>query len=106
MKPEYRLPLLWPGAITVPLGLFLYGWTAQYKVHWIVPILGTALLGAGVSFPQRRDLYREDQVSVHSWDVARSTFLGLLAFSGITETVFDVFADDRGFHANRHVLLV
>ncbi len=34
MKPEYRLPLLWPGAIMVPLGLFLYGWTAQYKVCW------------------------------------------------------------------------
>lgn len=48
MKPEYRLPLLWPGAIAVPLGLFLYGWTAQYKVHWIVPILGTTLLGAGM----------------------------------------------------------
>ncbi|KAJ9603306.1 hypothetical protein H2200_012084 [Cladophialophora chaetospira] len=48
MKPEYRLPLLWPGAIMVPVGLILYGWTAQYKVHWIVPILGTTLLGAGM----------------------------------------------------------
>ena len=48
MKPEYRLPLLWPGAIMVPIGLLLYGWTAQYRVHWIVPILGTALLGAGM----------------------------------------------------------
>jgi MFS family permease len=49
MKPEYRLPLLWPGAIIVPLGLILYGWTAQYKVHWIVPILGTLMLGAGMT---------------------------------------------------------
>ncbi|OAL30037.1 hypothetical protein AYO20_08941 [Fonsecaea nubica] len=48
MKPEYRLPLLWPGAVTIPAGLFLYGWTAQYKVHWIVPIIGTVLLGAGM----------------------------------------------------------
>lgn len=49
MKPEYRLPLLYPGAIMTPLGLFLYGWSAQYKVHWIVPILGTLLLGAGMT---------------------------------------------------------
>ncbi|KIX95020.1 uncharacterized protein Z520_09330 [Fonsecaea multimorphosa CBS 102226] len=48
MKPEYRLPLLWPGAIAVPVGLFLYGWSAQYHVHWIVPILGTVLLGLGM----------------------------------------------------------
>jgi hypothetical protein len=45
MKPEYRLPLLWPGAIGVPAGLILYGWTAQYRVQWMVPILGTVLLG-------------------------------------------------------------
>lgn len=48
MKPEYRLPLLWPGAFMIPLGLFLYGWSAQYLVHWIVPIIGTTLLGIGM----------------------------------------------------------
>ena len=49
MKPEYRLPLLWPGAIVTPAGLLLYGWSAQYKVHWIVPILGTMGIGAGMT---------------------------------------------------------
>ncbi|KIW27664.1 uncharacterized protein PV07_07387 [Cladophialophora immunda] len=49
MKPEYRLPLLWPGAVAVPVGLFLYGWSAQYKVHWMVPILGTFMLGVGMT---------------------------------------------------------
>jgi len=48
MKPEYRLPLLWPGAISIPFGLFLYGWSAYYLVHWIVPIIGTGLLGFGM----------------------------------------------------------
>ncbi|KAI1174851.1 bicyclomycin resistance protein [Nemania sp. FL0916] len=47
MKPEYRLPLLPAGAILIPIGLFIYGWTAQYKVHWIVPIIGTAFGGVG-----------------------------------------------------------
>ena len=48
MKPEYRLgPLMW-GGVLMPAGLFLYGWTAEYQVHWIVPILGTVLVGAAM----------------------------------------------------------
>jgi multidrug resistance protein len=47
MKPEYRLPLLPVGAVFIPIGLFIYGWTAQYKVHWIVPIIGTGFGGVG-----------------------------------------------------------
>ncbi|KAL2406937.1 MFS-type transporter penM, partial [Exophiala dermatitidis] len=50
LKPEYRLPLLWPGAVALPVGLILYGWTAQYKVHWIVPIIATTLLGGAITF--------------------------------------------------------
>jgi hypothetical protein len=45
-KPEYRLPLLFVGALLAPIGLFLYGWGAEEKVHWIVPIIGSAFLGA------------------------------------------------------------
>ncbi|KAF7553939.1 hypothetical protein G7Z17_g3263 [Cylindrodendrum hubeiense] len=47
MKPEYRLPPLRIGAILLPAGLFIYGWTAEYKVHWIAPIIGTAVIGVG-----------------------------------------------------------
>jgi len=31
--PEHRIPLTLPGAIIAPLGLFIYGWTAQYRAH-------------------------------------------------------------------------
>ncbi|KAI1383930.1 bicyclomycin resistance protein [Hypoxylon trugodes] len=47
IKPEYRLPLLPAGAILIPAGLFIYGWTASYGVHWIAPIIGTAIVGLG-----------------------------------------------------------
>ncbi|KAF4837115.1 Efflux pump radE [Colletotrichum tropicale] len=47
-KPEFRLPTLVIGAVFVPVGLFWYGWSAEYKAHWIVPIMGTALLGIGI----------------------------------------------------------
>ncbi|KAM0335120.1 hypothetical protein ACHAQA_000158 [Verticillium albo-atrum] len=33
-QPEFRLPLMIPGAAVAPLGLFVYGWTAQNLVHW------------------------------------------------------------------------
>lgn len=49
-KPELRLILMkWFAPIT-PLGCFLYGWSAYYKAHWIVPILGTFIIGLGALF--------------------------------------------------------
>ncbi|KAE9366893.1 MFS general substrate transporter [Stipitochalara longipes BDJ] len=47
MQPEARLKLLLPAYCLIPTGLFIYGWTAQYKVQWIVPILATVLIGIG-----------------------------------------------------------
>lgn len=47
-KPEYRLPPMIPGAFLIPAALFMYGWTAEYRVHWIVPIIGTSLMGVGM----------------------------------------------------------
>jgi multidrug resistance protein len=47
-KPEFRIPLMVPGAALVPIGLFWYGWTAQAKTHWILPNIGTAIFGTGM----------------------------------------------------------
>lgn len=47
-KPEYRLPLLMYGAPFIPVGLFIYGWTAQYHIQWAVPLFGTLLVGVGL----------------------------------------------------------
>lgn len=47
MKPEYRLQPLPLGAVLLPAGFLIYGWTAQYHVHWIVPIIGMAIIGMG-----------------------------------------------------------
>ncbi|KAL9108727.1 MAG: hypothetical protein Q9227_006523 [Pyrenula ochraceoflavens] len=46
-KPEYRMPLMIPFSLLVPCGLFLYGWTAETKTHWIVPNIGAAIFAAG-----------------------------------------------------------
>jgi hypothetical protein len=47
LQPESRLNSLLPAYCLIPIGLFIYGWTSQYKVHWIVPILATVLIGIG-----------------------------------------------------------
>jgi multidrug resistance protein len=49
-RPEIRL-LPWltlPAGLTIPVGLFLYGWTIQYRVHWIVPMLGSLIFAFGL----------------------------------------------------------
>lgn len=34
-KPEDRLVLVVPGAFAVPIGFFIYGWSAEYHVFWM-----------------------------------------------------------------------
>ncbi|KAL1634056.1 hypothetical protein SLS58_010850 [Diplodia intermedia] len=46
--PEFRVPLMAPAALLVPVGLVWYGWSAQARVHWIMPNLGAVVFAAGV----------------------------------------------------------
>lgn len=48
VQPEVRLkPMLWTVLIT-PLGFLWYGWAAKANnLHWILPVLGTVLIGLG-----------------------------------------------------------
>lgn len=34
----------------MPLGLLWFGWTVKFRVHWMVPIVGTAFCGLGIYF--------------------------------------------------------
>ncbi|KAH8595870.1 major facilitator superfamily domain-containing protein [Bisporella sp. PMI_857] len=49
ITPEDRLPLLitLPGSLAFPIGLFVYGWSAEEHAHWIIPQIGTAITGFG-----------------------------------------------------------
>lgn len=50
MTTRYRLLPIVLGIPLLPIGLFVYGWTAEYKVHWVVPIIFTGFTGAGLIF--------------------------------------------------------
>jgi hypothetical protein len=49
-RPENRLPLMIAFSPFVVVGLFWYGWSAQAKTHWIMPIIGTGISGFGAFF--------------------------------------------------------
>jgi MFS family permease len=50
LQPEDQLPPLIAGSSLISFGLFWYGWSVEYKVHWIVPIIGSSFCGIGVSY--------------------------------------------------------
>ncbi|TDZ27904.1 Efflux pump radE [Colletotrichum spinosum] len=49
-RPEVRLApvMAMPCGVVLPVGLFLYGWTAEKGVHYIVPMLGVVIFAAGL----------------------------------------------------------
>ncbi|KAJ4379370.1 hypothetical protein N0V86_005415 [Didymella sp. IMI 355093] len=47
LEPEKRLPLAMIGGPCITVGLFMYGWTTAYRVHWIAPTIAEGLFGFG-----------------------------------------------------------
>ncbi|KAI1397360.1 MFS general substrate transporter [Hypoxylon fuscum] len=90
-KPEYRLfPLIF-GIPFLPIGLFGYGWTTQYEVHWIVPIFFTSLAGMGLIFSfVPTQIYMVDAFTKYAasalaaTSVVRSMFGGCLPIAGLS----------------------
>lgn len=46
--PELRIPSVLPGAFIGCLGLFLYGWAAQYGLHWAIVDTGAFITMLGL----------------------------------------------------------
>lgn len=46
--PEHRLYVMCIGGITLPCGFFIYGWSVQYKTHFMVPEVATSMIGFGL----------------------------------------------------------
>ncbi|KAF2966101.1 hypothetical protein GQX73_g7470 [Xylaria multiplex] len=47
-RPEFRVPPMIIGTALVPIGLIWWGWTGEAKLHWILPNIGSFILGTGV----------------------------------------------------------
>ena len=46
-KPEKRFIPLMVGCWLIPIGLFVFGWGASPRIHWILPIVGSGLFSMG-----------------------------------------------------------
>ncbi|KAH7161788.1 major facilitator superfamily domain-containing protein [Dactylonectria macrodidyma] len=87
--PEFRIPLMFPGAFLVPLGLLLYGWAAQYRLHWLVVDTGIFLVCFGMQIAgMPLTAYVMDAYMEHTSSAAAATqFL-----KSLTAFLFPLFA--------------
>ena len=80
VKPEDRIGPMALGALTIPIGLFAYGWSAETHVVFIVPIIFTAIEGFGLSVTMvPLQSYIVDAYGIHAASaIAASTIVQLL----------------------------
>lgn len=91
-RPEKRLhwSMVLPGSVLIPAGLFIYGWTTYYQVHWIAPMIGSAMMSIGTIIITTAiqtylvDSFSENAASVNAANtVLRSVVGGLLPLAGL-----------------------
>ncbi|KAF9652760.1 MFS polyamine transporter [Thelephora ganbajun] len=84
-KPEFRLLVLYPSGVLIPVGLLITGWTVENKGHWIGADVGLTLVGAGIILVfQGVQAYIIDSYSLHAAS-GKST-------SSFTQTTADLLA--------------
>lgn len=87
-KPEHRLTWMVPGAFALPIGLFIYGWTTEYKVFWIVPMIGCAIFGFGLLMTfMPANTYLVDVFTIH----AASAMAANTVLRSVLATVLPLF---------------
>lgn len=71
-QPEFRVPLLFPATVFATVGLLWYGWSAQEKLHVVMPNVGAVVLtiGTNVSF------YCVNQYLIDTYSVHAASALG------------------------------
>ncbi|MCJ1330893.1 hypothetical protein MMC10_007580 [Thelotrema lepadinum] len=97
-KPEFRIPLMVPGSMMVPIGLFWFGWSGEAQIHWIMPNIGAFLFCAGCIF-----CYQSIQTyTIDAYTKYAASAISTLNFTrSITSFTFPLFApylfDSLGF---------
>ncbi|BGP14908.1 hypothetical protein JCM10213_003735 [Rhodosporidiobolus nylandii] len=88
-RPEFRLPMMMPASIILPVGLLLYGWAAEKRIHWIVPDIGLFLVGLSmISIFQAISSYLLDAFTLY----AASALAAATCLRSICGFAFPLFA--------------
>lgn len=88
--PETRFKGLWTGAILVPAGLLIFGFTMRYETHWSGPLAGMFIgifgiqVVATVCYTYSIDSYRVESSEVAQFfNFCRQSTSCTIAFYGI-----------------------
>lgn len=88
LYPEVFIPTSIFGGVLMPIGLIIFAWTATPSVHWIAPMIGTAIFAAG-SFIVFQTLF--NYLSMSFWRYLASVFAGNALFRSIMAGAFPLF---------------
>lgn len=82
--PEERLPPMIIGAIILPVGLFMFGWTSNPDILWVPQVFSSALLGMGclVTFWQGMNYIIDCYGFYSNSAIAVNTFIRSIAGGG------------------------
>lgn len=87
--PEYRIPVMIPCAVFLPAGFLWYGWSAEERLHWVMPDIGAAILaGATICGYQSIQTYVIDAYSKY----AASAVASITTLRSLAGFAFPLFA--------------
>ncbi|PRP80763.1 hypothetical protein PROFUN_11503, partial [Planoprotostelium fungivorum] len=83
-EPEARMPPMMLASILYPVGIFWFAWTSTPEYHWILPVLASAVIGAGfiVIFQQSMSYLIDTYLQFAASVTASQTFLRSLLAAG------------------------
>lgn len=88
LYPEVFIPTSIFGGVLMPIGLIIFAWTATPSVHWIAPMIGTAIFAAG-AFIVFQTLF--NYLSMSFWKYLASVFAGNALFRSLMAGAFPLF---------------
>lgn len=65
--PEFRVPLMIPGTVLMPVGLLWYGWSAERQMSWVMVDVGVVVFSVGsFVWAQALQAYLLDEFTQHA----------------------------------------
>lgn len=88
-RPEFRIPLLLPATALAAAGLLWYGWSAQERLHVVMPNVGTVILTIGTN----TSFYCVNQYLIDAYSIHAASALGAaMILRGVFGFVIPMFA--------------
>lgn len=88
IQPEVFLPSAILGSVMMPIGIFIFAWTASAEIHWMGPIIGAAIFALG-AFMIFQTLF--NYLSMSFWRYLASVFAGNDLFRSVIAGCFPLF---------------